>query len=343
MAGIATCPEKRLGGAPFGGRWVIDRRDFTTLLGASLLAPALPGCARTAVEEPSRAIAPASFADTVRTIRAAIARDAADPLVLPAGLSRLYEHGRPVEHAVVLFHGFTNCPQQFDELARGYYARGCNVYVPRIPHHGLKDRLTHDLDNLTVSELQRFAEETFALARGLGTTVAALGLSLGGALVLWLAKTQPIDLAVPIAPFLLPLPDPQFVGAPALRLLRSIPSMYWWWDIRIKARSKPDYAYPGYPTHAIAELVFFGDAIRSGASTTKPQGRHCVVVLNEQDNAVDNRVTRSLLATWNRNGAGYRELVLSGMPPKRHDVIDPTTFPQARSLVYPKLESVVLG
>ncbi len=332
-----------MGGAPFGGRWVIDRHDFTTLLGASLLAPALSACAGTAVEEPSPAVTPAPFADTVRTIRAAIARDAADPLILPAGLSRLYEHGRPTEHAVVLFHGFTNCPQQFDELARGYYARGCNVYVPRIPHHGLKDRLTRDLDNLTVGKLERFADETFVLARGLGTSVAALGLSLGGALVLWLAKTQPIDLAVPIAPFLLPLPDPQFVGAPALRLLLTIPSMYWWWDVRIKEHTKPDYAYPGYTTHAIAELVFLGDAIRAGASATKPRARRCVIVLNELDNAVDNRVTRSLLATWNRDGAGYRELVLAGIPPRRHDVIDPTTFPQGRTLVYPVLESLVLG
>ena len=322
---------------------MIDRRGFTTLLGASLLTPTLSACARTAVEEPRPAAAPVPFADTVRTIRAAIARDAADPRVLPAGLSRLYEHGRPVEHAVVLYHGFTNCPQQFDELAQRFHARGCNVFVPRIPHHGLKDRLTHDLDNLTVRELQRFAEETFTLARGLGSSVAALGLSLGGSLVLWLAKTQPIDLAIPIAPFLLPLPDPQFVGAPALRLLRSVPSMYWWWDIRIKARSKPDYAYPGYTTHAIAELVFLGDAIRAGASTQKPPGRHCVFVLNELDNAVDNRVTRSLLAAWNHNAAGYREVVLAGIPPRRHDVIDPTTFPPGRTLVYPVLESLVLG
>jgi carboxylesterase len=322
---------------------VIGRRDFATLLGGSLLAPALSACAQTAVQDAPRTETPASFAEAVRTIRSAIARDAADPAILPAGLSRLYEHGRRTDHAVVLFHGFTNCPQQFDELARDYYDRGANVYVPRIPHHGLKDRLTRDLANVTVSELMRFADDTFALARGLGSSVAALGLSLGGALVLWLAKTQPIDLAVPIAPFLLPLPDPQFIGAPALRLLRSIPSMYWWWDVRIKEHTKPDYAYPGYPTHAIAELVFLGDAIRAGSAATKPLGRRCVVVLNELDNAVDNRVTRALLAAWNRNGAGYRELVLSGIPPRRHDVIDPTTFPQARSLVYPKLESLVFG
>src|SRR5665213_1311421 len=158
----------------------MDRRDFTTLLGGSLLASPLAACAPAATEPPPPVEAARPFAESVRAIRAAIARDAADPAILPAGVPRLYEHGAPVQHAVVLYHGFTNCPQQFDELARDYHARGCNVFVPRIPHHGLKDRLTRDLANVTVSELQGFAAETFGLARGLGTTVSVLGLSLGG-------------------------------------------------------------------------------------------------------------------------------------------------------------------
>ena len=321
---------------------LIARRDFSTLLGASLLGGALPACA-TPPQAPPPVEARRPFANSAAAIRAAIARDAADPAILPAALSRFYEHGKAVQHAVVLFHGFTNCPQQFDELARAYHARGCNVYVPRIPHHGLKDRLTRDLTNLTVSELQGFAAETFGLARGLGTSVTALGLSLGGSLALWLAQTQPLDLAVPVAPLLVPLPDPQFVGAPALRLLRNIPNMYWWWDIRLKERCKPDYAYPGYPTHALAELIFFGDAIRAAAAASKPRGRRCTFVLNNLDNAVDNHITRALLAAWNQHGAKYGELVLAAIPPKRHDVIDPTTFPAARTLVYPKLEELVLA
>jgi alpha-beta hydrolase superfamily lysophospholipase len=282
------------------------------------------------------------FDEAAQAIRAVIARDAADPTILPAALPRLYEHGKPVQHAVVLFHGFTNCPQQFDELARGYHALGCNVYVPRIPHHGRKDRLTRDLTNLTTPELQEFARQSFELTRGLGTTVSAVGLSLGGALALWLAQTQPIDLAVPVAPFLMPVPNVQFIGHAAMRLLHLLPDMYWWWDMRIKERCKPDYAYPGYPTHALAELVVFADAIIAAAARAKPLGRRCVFVMNERDNAVDNRVTRNLLALWNRHGAGYRELVLSGLGGARHDIIDPTTYPQGRTAVYPTLEALVV-
>jgi dienelactone hydrolase len=327
---------------------VMGRRDFTALAAASLIAGALPACGKTATTAHAPAEPAPSFGEAVRTIRTLIARDTHDAAILPAARPRLYEHGKAVEHAVVLFHGFTNCPQQFDELARAFHAHGCNVYVPRIPRHGLKDRLTRALTDLSVAELEACSKEAFDLARGLGSSVSAVGLSLGASMVLWLAQTQPIDLAVAVAPFLMPAapPDgraiPSFLGEPAMRILHAIPNMYWWWDPRVKERCKPDYAYPGYPTHALAELVFLGDAIVLDAVRNKPRGRRCVLVLNEHDNAVVNDVSRNLLALWNSHGAGYRELVLPGVG-ARHDVIDPTTFPQGRTLVYPTLEALVLG
>jgi carboxylesterase len=321
----------------------IRRRDFAALLGGTLAAGGLARCGKRGGAPATDPEGILSFDQAAGAIRRLIARDAADPAILPAALPRLYEHGRAVQHAVVLFHGFTNCPQQFDELARAFHARGCNVYVPRIPHHGLKDRLTHDLHNVSVAELQHSAEASFRLTRGLGATVSAIGLSLGGSMALWLAQSQPIDLAVPVAPFLMPYPIPPFIGDPAMLYLHTIPDMYWWWDSHIKQNTRPAYAYPGYPTHALAELIFLGNAIAAQAQKTKPRGRRCVLVTNPNDNAVDNYVARRLLAVWNRHGAGYTELVLTGLGPPRHDIIDPTTYPQGRTLVYPKLEDLVLA
>jgi alpha-beta hydrolase superfamily lysophospholipase len=324
------------------------RADFTALAGSLLGAGALTACGKsTATSRAPATVAPA-YREAVRAIRGDIARDAADPAILKLALPRLYEHGKAVNRAVVLFHGFTNCPQQFDELARALYARGCNVYVPRIPRHGLKNRLTRDLEHATAAEWTGCALRAYDLARGLGATVGVLGLSLGGTMVLWLAQTQPVDLAVPLAPFLLPVPNAKFipkafVGDPAMRLLHALPDMYWWWDVRVKERSKPDYAYPGYPTHALTEMVLLGDGIAASARTTAPRGRRCVLVLNENDNAVDNGVTRKLLALWQRHGARYGEVVLRGLGGPRHDVIDPTTFPRGRTLVYPELEKLLLS
>ena len=306
-----------------------------------MLATALPGCSGRSNVAPALPQPPTSYDEAVRTITGLIARDAADPAILPAALPRLYLHDGPAQHAVVLFHGFTNCPQQFDELAQRYHARGCNVYVPRIPHHGLKDRLTRDLANVTVDELADFATSAFELTRPLGTTVSALGLSLGATMVMWLAQTQPLDLAVPLAPFLIPYPLPPALGQFAMRLLATLPSMYFWWDYRIKEKCLPHYAYPGYPTHALARLVFLGNAVFAAAEQSAPRARRSVLVLNEHDNAIDNGVARRLNALWNAHGAGYSELVLKGLG-TRHDVIDPTTFPLGRTAVYPKLEALVL-
>ncbi|HYW53020.1 MAG TPA: alpha/beta hydrolase [Candidatus Elarobacter sp.] len=325
----------------------MTRGDFTALAGTLLLSGGLSACATGSGTSEAPSPAAPAYRDAVRAIREGIERDAADSTILPAALPRLYEHGKRARHAVVLFHGFTNCPQQFDELARALRERGCNVYVPRIPRHGLRNRLTRALGGATSAEWMRCANESYELARGLGETVTALGLSLGGTMVLWLAQTQPVDLAIPVAPFLLPVPNAKFipkafVGDPAMRLLHTLPDMYWWWDVRVKQRSKPHYAYPGYPTHALTEMVLFGDAIAAQARTSAPRGRRCVLVLNQDDNAVDNGVNRRLLALWQRHGARYRELVLRGLGGPRHDVIDPTTFPQGRTLVYPTLESLIL-
>jgi esterase/lipase len=156
-----------------------------------------------------------SFSEAVAGIEATIARDRAGAMVATDGLPRLYHHGKPTRDAVVFFHGFTNCPQQFEELARRFYDRGCNVYVPRIPLHGYRDRLTHALENLDAPLLETATTESYRLTRGLGTRVSAVGLSLGGVMALFLAQTQRVDLAVPIAPFLMPTGLPERAGLAA--------------------------------------------------------------------------------------------------------------------------------
>jgi carboxylesterase len=282
------------------------------------------------------------FTQACERIRESIARDAADPAIAQTALPRLYEHGSAVERAVILIHGFTTCPQQFEELAHRFYDRGCNVYVPRIPRHGYKDRLTRDLANLTVPELQAASQEAYEFARGLGTRVDVVGLSLGGSMALWLAQTRPLDSVISIAPFLMPIAIPGALGMPLMRLLDYLPSMYWWWDPRVKEKCKPDYAYPGLPTHGLAECVFFGNAVVEEGAKEQPLARRCTLVTHDEESAVNNGVARRLFARWHSGSAGYGELVLKGLGPPRHDIIDPTTFPAARTLVYPKIERLVL-
>src|SRR5260370_17467915 len=76
-------------------------------------------------------------------------QDLDGPNVNPVCYARLYTHGQRTERALVLLHGFTNCPRQFDDVGKDFFARGWNVLIPRYPRHGYTDRL-----NTTVAELR---------------------------------------------------------------------------------------------------------------------------------------------------------------------------------------------
>jgi pimeloyl-ACP methyl ester carboxylesterase len=285
-----------------------------------------------------------SFTATVAGIGAVIDADRANPLIEAAALPRLYHHGRPTDHAVLLYHGFTNCPQQFDELAQRLHARGCNVYVPRIPLHGYRDRLTLALADLTVAQLERATTDSYQLARGLGERISAVGLSLGGSMALALAQREPIDHAVPIAPFLAPIGFPDWLALATMAVVSWLPDRYTWWDPRIKEQSRPLYAYPGFPSHALAQCIFFGNGVvRASNAGAAPLAKRCTLVTNAGESAVNSAVAVDVIERWNRAGARYDHVVLSDLGAPRHDIIDPTTFPAARTLVYPKLEEIVLG
>ena len=303
---------------------------------------ALSGCGGGSVPAPPNLKAAPSYGQAIRAAQQLIGADAANPKISREALPLIFTHGKPVIDVVVLFHGFTNCPKQYSELAHDFYRRGCNVFVPRLPYHGYADRLTHALEALTIADLQQCALDAFWIARGLGARVCASGLSLGGALCMWLAQNTPIDLAVPVAPFLVPLPFSEGPGSLAAHALYALPDMYWWWDARAKANTLPLYAYPGYPSHTLCELIFFGDLIFAQAKAAKPLARSAVLVTNEHDNAVNNGTSRRVLQAWQRHGAAYTEFTFTDLLPARHDIIDPTTYPQGRTLVYPRLESIVL-
>jgi esterase/lipase len=51
-------------------------------------------------------------------------------------------HGKKVERAVVLVHGYTNCPNEFVGLRTRLYDMGYNVLVAPLPHQGLGDKVT---------------------------------------------------------------------------------------------------------------------------------------------------------------------------------------------------------
>jgi esterase/lipase len=277
-----------------------------------------------------------SFADGLAAIEAVAAADRNDPAIDPRCLPYVLHHDQTTERVVVVFHGFTNCPRQFAVLARQVFERGFNVYVPRLPHHGLRDKLTTDLAELTAGELRACAAAAVQLAEPLGATISVLGLSAGATMAAWLAQTEAVDRAVAIAPFFsvvrVPtLLEPVLTGAHELA-----PNLELWWDPRVKQDAQPDHAYPRFSTHALAQCLELGETVRALAKTDAPRAARAILVLNAKDPAIDNAAARDVWDLWDSHGATTQTYTFENLD-ERHDIIEPQTYPAASELVYPIL------
>jgi pimeloyl-ACP methyl ester carboxylesterase len=128
-----------------------------------------------------------------------VARD--HPGVSLSGRTRAYVHGERRPRAVVLLHGMSASPAQFERVAADLFDRGHNVVVPRLPRHGHADRLSTALERLRPEDLYRAVDEYVTVARELGERVTVAGFSLGGLLAAWIGQHFEVDRCVPIAPF----------------------------------------------------------------------------------------------------------------------------------------------
>ncbi len=261
------------------------------------------------------------YTHALRRYEALARRD--DATIHPQGGSILLERGRPAARAVVLLHGLTASPMQCGALARCLHAAGDAVLVPRLPGHGARDRLTPQLRDVRAHELIEAAHEALTIARGLGTAVTVAGFSLGGLLAAWLAQHESFEHAVAIAPFL-GVTWLHRRATPALvATLRALPNAFLWWDPVLRERLMPEYGYPRYPTHAIAEALGIATSLAGIARSTAPLTRRITLVTNSGETAVNNAAARDLAALWHAHGAGDVRLDrLHGFPPS-HDVIDP--------------------
>src|SRR5438105_3583360 len=241
----------------------------------------------------------------------------------------------------VLLHGFTNCPQQFAQLAQKLHDDGDVVLVPRYPYHGLNDRLTRETSRLTTEDLIRFANDVTDIGQGLGREVIVAGLSLGRLLAMWLAQHRAdVRRAVAISPVfgLRRLPTSLVRWAAG-----SLPDRYLWWDPRAKAELPPNYGYPRFSTRAYGALLGVSRLIEEGARTRRPKAGSIAVLLNANEPAVDNGPALRVVERWRARGAkvDVRELPVElGLP---HDLIDPGNPAGNVGLVYPIVLDLLNG
>jgi pimeloyl-ACP methyl ester carboxylesterase len=281
-----------------------------------------------------------AYADGMRIITGL--KDLDGPNVNPACYTRIYSHGHRTERALVLLHGFTNCPQQFDVLGRSFHEQGWNVLIPRYPRHGYTDRLNTSIAELRTDHLIAVANQSADAAAELGDHLTVAGLSLGGVLAGHLAQThERVERAVLIAPMfgLKGIPGPAYRAL--ARLAYTLPNRFVWWDPKLKDQRGPAHGYPRFATHAYAALFQTGSRVLRTAHATPPKARALAVITNASEPRLDNRFTYQLIEAWRRWGATVSTYEFPASAHLPHDLIDPANEEQNTELVYPVVTRLI--
>lgn len=278
------------------------------------------------------------YAEAVQRINSV--RSAEPPDLNPVGRAQFLAHDRRTDRAVVVFHGYTNCPQQFKRLGEQLQQRGYNVWIPRAPGHGLAQRLTDAHAAIKAEGLIAAASSAIDIAQGLGAEVRVMGLSMGGLMTTWVAQNRSdVVRAVSIAQ------ASGFKGLPKTwtplirRIVLIVPNQMQWWDAAVQDKGDgPQHAYPRYATHGLAQLLRLGAALRSQARRSSPAAHSVVIVKNENDEAIDNTTLDDQVQAWRSAGAQNVATYTFGVEQHLvHDLIDPDQPAQRIDYVYPIL------
>jgi len=272
---------------------------------------------------------------------AAIARrqDVDDSIAAPGARSILLVGSAPTARAIVLLHGLTDSPRQFEALAYLLHADGNNVYVPRLPQHGLRGKSVGVLSALTAAQLTGVADSVVNEARGLGDSVVVVGLSMGGTIGAWIAQKRAMTRVVLIAPAIEPGRIPSLLDRPLIGLADRLPSM--------ARRSQPDSARPdreaGFNLRAIAEILELGRTILGQADREAPLTRDMVVLVNASDRTVKESAAEALARNWFRHGARVSVFELPDSLRLPHNIIDPTSGPVGGDAMLDLLRELAYG
>jgi alpha-beta hydrolase superfamily lysophospholipase len=282
-----------------------------------------------------------SYEEALRRIAAVEAQDG--PGILPECHTRLLTHEARAARAVVLLHGLTNCPEQFRALGELLYQRGANVYIPRLPLHGLTDRMTTALAGLDARALCAATDDAVDIGRGLGDSVIVVGLSVAGVMAAWAGQERgDVVRAVPIAPLQGFARMHGLLTPAATRLGLALPNRFVWWDERTKEHVPgPRHVYPRFATRSTAQTLLLGASVEARARRAPPAARAIVMITVGGDVGTDNRASGRLVRLWRARGA---DVIAYEFPERlhlNHDIIDPEQIGGNPALVYPVLVGLI--
>ncbi|MHB9004363.1 MAG: alpha/beta fold hydrolase [Coriobacteriia bacterium] len=237
------------------------------------------------------------------------------------GDSYAFLHGSRVETAVVIFHGYTDVPDQFLKVAEGYFNAGANVFVPRMPFHGYADRMTDDLSQITPELLRAAADENIDIAAGLGTNIEVVGFSGGGAIAAWAAAERPdVDRTIIISPLMLPKGYKPWMIKPMARVIGMLPDTYTWWND--EQAESPGPEYPRYSKHGITSYLMMVERAKAdGQNGERPVEGDVVMVSNLSDQHLDTQYPMDVMRPLMSEGAGFHTVTIPVQAGLLHDIV----------------------
>lgn len=304
----------------------------------SLTTPAIEPVTLASTPDPAQ-----SYVEAMARFDSLLASEQARGDIDEKCLPYVLTHGQRTQRAIILFHGLTACPFQYHELAQLFFDQGYNVYVPRLPRHGYKDRTSNALAELTAEELAGMMDPTADLAAGLGEEVTMAGLSLGGNVAAQGGQLRSdLRLAVPMSAAMGFRFVPNFLTPALTRVLLALsPDIYMWWDPINKANFQAESGYPGFSLHALGEIFRLGLAVGALADNGTPASQAQLVISNWGDPAVNLGAIDTLTAAWRSNGdtvESYRFPLLPWLP---HDFISTDAVGANTDYTYPKLLELI--
>lgn len=260
----------------------------------------------------------------------------------PVCRTQFMSHGKKTERVIIFAHGYTNCPQQFAELGKRFYALGYNVLIAPVPHHGLADRMTDEQSRITAEELAAYGGQVVDIAQGLGDYVVMAGISQGGVITAWAAQNRSdLDLAVVISPGFGFKQIPTPLTIPVGNFFLMAPVSYEWWDPKLMENIGPSYAYPRLSRRVLGQIIRLGAAVRAGAQQTAPAAHAILVVTNANDTSVNNELTAQIAQEWRAHGAKLSTYEFGIELGLGHDIIDPNDKDGNIELVYARLIELI--
>ena len=299
--------------ATTGFEYILQMMWLAVAAIVAILSIALAAVVPTHIRDFTSHATPArDYADAID--RVARQQQSDDRVVAPGGRSVLLTHGARTARAVVLLHGLTNSPRQYEHLAARLYAAGDNVFIPRLPHHAERTGTAASLAGLTGEELRSYADSAVDVAVGLGHSVIVAGVSAGGTIAAWIAQNRAdIHRVVIVAPVLEIGRVPSFLAVPLMNFALRLPNVT---RTEPPDRKRPDREL-GVSSRAVAELLRFGTAVRRAAAHKASLARNIVFVMNANDHTVKTLPAVELARCWSEKGAAvvmYQFPLALGLP-----------------------------